>query len=112
MIEAWFRASLTIRSCSPVIVGMTPVLAVNPDWKVRVASRALERREVALELLVERHRPRDRPDRAGAGAEVLDRAEGRVTQPRVMGQPEVVVRGEADQPALVDRDDRPLGATT
>ena len=38
MIEAWFRASETMRSCSPVIVGMTPVFAVKPDWNVRTAS--------------------------------------------------------------------------
>ena len=37
MIEAWLSASDTIRSVSPVIVGMTPVLAVKPDWKVRTA---------------------------------------------------------------------------
>ena len=41
MIEAWLRASDTIRSVSPVIVGMTPVLAVNPDWNVRTASVCL-----------------------------------------------------------------------
>ena len=37
MIEAWLSSSLTIRSVSPVIVGMTPVLAVNPDWNVSTA---------------------------------------------------------------------------
>ena len=37
MIEAWLRLSLTIRSVSPVIVGMTPVFAVKPDWNVRTA---------------------------------------------------------------------------
>jgi hypothetical protein len=37
MIEAWLRASDTIRSVSPVIVGMTPVLAVKPDWNVSTA---------------------------------------------------------------------------
>jgi hypothetical protein len=41
MIEAWFSSSDTIRSCSPVIVGMTPVLAVKPDWNVRTASAPL-----------------------------------------------------------------------
>ena len=34
---AWLSASDTIRSVSPVIVGMTPVLAVNPDWNVSTA---------------------------------------------------------------------------
>ncbi len=32
MIEAWLSSSLTIRSRSPVMVGMTPLLAVKPDW--------------------------------------------------------------------------------
>ena len=41
MIEAWFSSSETIRSVSPVIVGMTPVLAVNPDWRVSTASVCL-----------------------------------------------------------------------
>ena len=41
MIEAWLSASETIRSVSPVIVGMTPVLAVKPDWNVRTASVCL-----------------------------------------------------------------------
>ena len=42
MIEAWFSSSLTIRSCSVVIVGMTPLLAVKPDWKTSVASVCLK----------------------------------------------------------------------
>ncbi len=41
MIEAWLSSSDTIRSVSPVIVGMTPVFAVNPDWKVSTASVCL-----------------------------------------------------------------------
>ena len=41
MIDAWLSASETIRSVSPVIVGITPVFAVNPDWKVRTAGTPL-----------------------------------------------------------------------
>ena len=37
MIEAWLRASETMRSASPVTTGMRPVLAANPDWNVRTA---------------------------------------------------------------------------
>ena len=47
MIEAWFRLSLTIRSASPVIVGMTPVFALKPDGKLRTASVPLNRASVA-----------------------------------------------------------------
>lgn len=43
MIEAWLRASETMRSRSSVIAGMTPVFAVKPDWKVRTASTPLKR---------------------------------------------------------------------
>ena len=42
MIEAWLSASDTIRSVSPVTTGMTPVLAVKPDWKVRTAGVSLK----------------------------------------------------------------------
>ena len=72
MIEAWLSASDTIRSVSPVIVGITPVFAVNPDWKVRTAGRFLEGRELGLERLVHGHRAGDRADRAAAGAELAD----------------------------------------
>ena len=41
MIEAWLRASDTMRSSGPVMVGMRPVLAVNPDWNVSTASTPL-----------------------------------------------------------------------
>ena len=42
MIEAWLSESETIRSVSPVIVGITPVFAVNPDWNVRTAGTSLK----------------------------------------------------------------------
>jgi hypothetical protein len=42
MMLAWLRLSLTMRSVSPVMVGMTPVLAVNPLWKVSTASVPLK----------------------------------------------------------------------
>ncbi len=41
MMLAWLSSSETMRSVSPVIVGMTPVLAVKPDWNVRTASVCL-----------------------------------------------------------------------
>ena len=41
MMLAWFSSSDTMRSVSPVTVGMTPVLAVNPDWNVSTASVCL-----------------------------------------------------------------------
>ena len=41
MIEAWLSWSDTIRSGSDATTGMTPVLAVKPDWKVSTASTCL-----------------------------------------------------------------------
>ncbi len=41
MMLAWFRASETITAPSGASTGMTPVLAVKPDWKVRTASVCL-----------------------------------------------------------------------
>ena len=108
MIEAWLRASETIRSVSPVIVGMTPVLAVKPDWKVRTAGDALELGQLRLERLVHGHRPGDRAHGTRACPELADGRLGRVADPRVVGQPEVVVRRQRDQPPAVDRDDRAL----
>ena len=52
----------------------------------------LEGREVTFELLVERHGPGDRPHRPRSGPEVPDRGKGSFAQPRMVGQPEVVVR--------------------
>jgi len=43
MIEAWLKASETIRSGSAATTGMTPVLQVKPDWNVSVASTCLKR---------------------------------------------------------------------
>ena len=108
MIEAWLSASDTIRSVSPVIVGMTPVFAVKPDWKVRTAGALLELGELRLERLVHRHRAGDGPNGPAPGPEFADSRGGRIAYPRMMGQPEVVVRRQADQPAVVDRHDRAL----
>ena len=70
---------------------------------------ALELGELGLERLVLGHRAGDRPDRAGADAELADGRERRVAQARVVGQPEVVVRGQRDHLAAVDDGDRALG---
>ena len=42
MMLAWLRASDTIVAPSGARIGMTPVLAVKPDWKVRTASVCLK----------------------------------------------------------------------
>ena len=63
----------------------------------------LELREPPLELHVNRHRAGDRAHRAGADAELLDRRERLLLEPRVRRQPEVVVRREIDDLAAVDR---------
>ena len=73
MIEAWLSASETIRSLSPVIVGITPVFAVKPGLEGQDRLDALELGELGLERLVLGHRAGDRPDRAGADAVLADR---------------------------------------
>ncbi len=109
MIEAWFSASDTIRSVSPVIVGITPVLAVKPDWKVRTAGVSLKAASSASSascMVIVPAMVRTAPL---PGTEFADGRRRRVAHPAVMGQAEVVVRGEADQATVVDRHDRALG---
>ena len=75
MMLAWLSASLTIVAPSGARIGITPVLAVKPDWNVSTASVCLNVGEARLELLVEAHRAGDRPHRPGARAEAFDRVE-------------------------------------
>ena len=102
MMLAWFSASLTIVAPSGARIGMTPVLAVNPDWKVRTASVCLNVGQPRLELLVEAHRAGDRPHRPRSRAEPLDGVERRLPQLRVGVEAEVVVARERDDLAAVD----------
>ena len=62
----------------------------------------LELREPPLELHVNRHGAGDRAHRAGADAELLERGERFLLEPRMRRQPEVVVRREVDDLAAVD----------
>jgi hypothetical protein len=64
--------------------------------------RALELGEPALELDVHGHRARDGANRPGADAKAAHRVEGRLAQPRVRRQPEVVVGGQVDDAAMVE----------
>ena len=41
MMLAWFSASETMVAPSGARIGITPVLQVKPDWKVRTASMCL-----------------------------------------------------------------------
>ena len=70
---------------------------------------ALELGQVALELLVERHRAGDGAHRPGAHAVVAGGPGGGLAQARVVGQAQVVVGGEADDLAAVDLAGRTLG---
>ena len=92
MIEAWLSSSETIRSVSPVTVGMTPVLAVNPDWNVRTAGVPLKSASsasrascIVIVPAIVRTAPESDP-------ELADRGEGRFAETWVVGESEVVVR--------------------
>ena len=61
-----------------------------------------ERREPALQLQVCLHRPRDRANRAGTGAQPLRCLSRRAVQARMARQPQVVVRSEVDDVAAVE----------
>ena len=63
----------------------------------------LEFRQLPFELHVHRHRAGDGAHRAGADAELLDRFERLLPQPRVRREPEIVVRREIDDRAMVER---------
>ena len=110
MIEAWFRLSLTMRSVSPVMVGMTPGVRREAGLERQDRRCALELGQLRLERLVHGHRAGDRAHRPRPDAEVAHGGEGRLAQPRVVGQAQVVVGREADQPAFVDRHDGTLAA--
>ena len=78
-----------------MIVGMTPVLAVNPDWNVRTASVPLNSASSAssascIDIVPAIVRTAPEPD-----AELAHGLERRLAQPRVVGEAEVVVRREA-----------------
>ena len=80
-----------MRSVSPVIVGITPVLAVKPGLEGQRGGRALKGRELGLECLVHRHGPGDRPDGPAADAEVANRSERGLAQSGMVGEAQVVV---------------------
>ena len=86
MIEAWLSASDTMRSVSPVIVRDDAGVGGEPGLEGQDRRRALELGQLRFELLVHRHRPGDRPDRAAADAELADGGEGRLAQAGMVGQ--------------------------
>ena len=106
MIEAWLSASETIRSCSPVMVGMTPVFAVKPDWNVRTASTPLNSASSASSDSCSAIVPAIVP----VGPARTHRSPaGPRPEARVVGQPGSRWRGRDDL-APVDHGDRTLGS--
>ncbi len=98
-----------MRSASPVTTGRTPVLAVKPGLEDERRLRALEVGQFAFQLLVKGERAGDGAHGTGADTELPHGTFGSRPQARVMGQAQVVVRGEADDLAAIDRADRTLG---
>ena len=68
----------------------------------------LEGGEPALELDVDGHRARDRPDRSGADTERARRFQRTFAQSGMRRQAQIVVRGQVDDLALVERGRRLL----
>ena len=69
---------------------------------------ALELRQAVLELAVKRHRARDQPRGAGAGAEALGGLTCGLAHPGVIGETEVVVRAQQQHLGAVEQHARPL----
>ncbi len=71
---------------------------------------ALESRDGVFEFAVDGHRARDEPRRAAAGAVFIGRRLRRLDQFGMVGEPEIVVRAEADVVGAVHPHVRALGA--
>ena len=85
-----------------------PALAVKPLWKTTAASvclNAASRRSSSMWIAIVPAIVRTEP---GADAEAPNRLERALAQQRVRGQAEIVVRGEVDDRAVVDRGVRRL----
>jgi hypothetical protein len=65
--------------------------------------------EALLEPAVDRHRSASKPRRSGADAPAHRRLRGRLAHPRMVGQPQVVLRAQHEDRLSVEHDVRPLG---
>ncbi len=88
--------------------GNDPGVRAESGWEAEDGRGSFESGEGRLELLVERHRPGDRPDGAGPDAKRLDGGQRRGPHAGVVREAQVVVGAEADTGPTVDDDLRTL----
>ena len=111
MIEAWLRRSEKTAVRSSQSASSSAAFAVQQETKVSAASVPQERGEVALELDLGLELAADEAHRGGPGAVARQRRGAGADDRRVVGEPEVVVRAQAeDLAAALDLDHRPLRA--
>src|SRR5450759_2259760 len=105
MMEAWLKASETIRSGSVATTGITPVLQLKPDWNVRAASTCLKRASSASSSSrsaivpeIVRTAPDPAPKRRSASRDAST-SRGCVFRPRYLLEASVI----ASRPSTVTR---------
>ena len=102
MIDAWLSSSETITSSRDRIAATVPAFDVNPDWNISAASAPLNAANRRSSSRCSDMVPAIVRTAPAAGAERGGRLRRRLLEPRVGGQPEVVVRREVDDVAAVE----------
>ena len=108
MMLAWFSSSETMTSSRPRIDETVPALAVKPLWKTTAASVRLNSasfRSSSMWMSMVPAMVRTEPDPTPNAPQRVERA---LAQLRVRRQSEIVVRGQIDDRAVVDRGARLL----
>ena len=99
MIEAWLSASEITASSGPSSASNSPPFASKHELNRIVSSVPRNSGQTLLELLVQRLRPADEAHRRHPEAPALERVTRRLDHGRMIGEPEVVVRAEVEEPA-------------
>ena len=109
-IEAWLSASERTTSPGPASAAIDARVGEEAGAEEQARLAALERRELLLEPPVRHHAAAHQPRGARARAPALRVLGGGRPQPRITGEPEVVVRAEQHDLAAVEPHARALRA--
>ena len=111
MMLAWLSSSEKTTSPAPASAATVPGVGqvARAEQQRRLGSPSKSARRCSSRS-VQRHRARDQPRCAGAGAVALGGLGGRLADARVVGEPEVVVRAQQQHLGAVERDPRALRA--